>query len=103
MVLQPRAITVDKKRAVLRIDWNNDFTSEITFTVLRYACPCAECKGGHGNMGTAPDQSIYDLPVEDSPTTRIQKIEAVGTYGITIEWDDGHHYGIYNWEYLREL
>ena len=103
MVFQPRGITIDKKSSVLKIDWTDDLTSEITFTVLRYACPCAECRGGHDNMGTAPDPSIYELPAEDTPATRIQKVNPVGTYGITIAWEDGHHYGIYNWQYLREL
>jgi len=43
------------------------------------------------------------MPEEDSPQTRLRQVEAVGTYGITIQWEDGHHFGIYNWEYLRAL
>ena len=37
------------------------------------------------------------------PETRLVNIEAVGTYGLTPQWEDGHHYGIYNWNYLRKL
>jgi len=33
----------------------------------------------------------------------LRKIEAVGAYAISVEWEDGHHYGIYNWHYLRAL
>ena len=43
------------------------------------------------------------MPAEDSPKTHLRQVEAVGGYGITVEWEDGHHYGIYTWEYLRAL
>ena len=54
-------------------------------------------------MRSEPDPEVFHLPVEDSPATRMKKVEAVGSYALTIEWDDGHHYGIYNWNYLRLL
>jgi len=22
---------------------------------------------------------------------------------VTIEWEDGHHYGIYQWQFLRDI
>jgi len=40
---------------------------------------------------------------EDSPRTRLRNLEAVGTYAVMFEWEDGHHYGIYNWNFLRLL
>ena len=30
-------------------------------------------------------------------------IVAVGSYALTIVWEDGHDYGIFNWHYLRAL
>ena len=54
-------------------------------------------------MRAEPDPAVFDLPDEDAPATRMRNLEAVGTYAITIEWEDGHHYGIYNWDYLRAL
>lgn len=54
-------------------------------------------------MRSEPDPEVFGLPEEDSPATNLQNIEAVGTYAVTIEWKDGHHYGIYSWNYLRAL
>ena len=99
----PTGITADKYNRTLIINWNDGMKCEYSFTLLRNACPCAECKGGHENMGTAPEPEIYSLPEEDSPRTRLKKIEPTGTYGVTIEWEDGHHFGIYAWDYLRLL
>jgi len=87
----------------LTIIWNDGHESTYPFSLLRHACPCAECRGGHDKMSAEPDPNVFLLPVEDSRATRLQNIEAVGTYAMTIEWEDGHHYGIYNWNYLRKL
>jgi DUF971 family protein len=54
-------------------------------------------------MRSDPDPEVFFRPVEDSPATRVQNVEAVGSYALTIAWEDGHHYGIYNWNYLRKL
>ena len=54
-------------------------------------------------MSSHPDPGVWSLPDEINPATNLKNLEAVGAYAITIEWEDGHHYGIYNWNYLREL
>lgn len=54
-------------------------------------------------MGSEPDPAVFSLPDMDTPSTRMRNLEAVGTYALTIEWEDGHHYGIYTWDYLRAL
>jgi DUF971 family protein len=54
-------------------------------------------------MRSEPDQTVFSIHLDDAPATRIRKIEAVGQYAVTIEWEDGHHYGIYNWHFLRML
>jgi DUF971 family protein len=54
-------------------------------------------------MRSEPDPEVFFEDLPDSPETRLVKIEAVGTYAINIEWEDGHHYGIYNWHFLRAL
>ena len=45
-----------------------------------------------------PSQILWSSPwkSKNSPQTRIRNLEAVGTYAITIEWEDGHRYGIYH-------
>jgi hypothetical protein len=54
-------------------------------------------------MRSDPDPVVFRLPDEDTPATRLKNLEAVGTYALMIEWEDGHRYGIYNWHYLRDL
>jgi DUF971 family protein len=99
----PTGITANRTTREMTISWNDGHTSKYPFSLLRYACPCAECRGGHANMRSDPDPLVFSLPIIDDATTRIRNIEAVGSYAITIEWEDGHHYGIYTWSYLRAL
>ena len=99
----PRGISADKKNIELTITWSDDHISSYTFSLLRYACPCAECRGGHDKMNTELPGEVFYMAVEDSQATRLIEIESVGSYGITIKWEDGHHFGIYNWHYLRAL
>lgn len=99
----PAEITVNKKTKELIITWNDEHISTYPFALVRYACPCAECRGGHEQMSAEPPQEVFYMPIEDNPSTRLVKVENVGSYGLTIEWEDGHHFGIYNWHYLRAL
>lgn len=54
-------------------------------------------------MRSTPDPEVFWLANEDSPGTRLQNLEAVGAYALTPTWEDGHHFGIYTWSYLRAL
>lgn len=103
MEVAPSGITADRNISQLIIQWDDGHLSTYSFSLLRHGCPCAECRGGHENMSQEPDQDIFYLPEKDSPSTRLRNLEAVGTYAISIEWEDGHDYGIYNWHYLRAL
>src|SRR4030066_1070314 len=99
----PTGITANKKIKELTVTWGDGHISTYPFSLLRHACPCAECRGGHDQMSDEPPREVFYMPIEDSPGTQLVNIERVGSYGITIEWGDGHHYGIYNWHYLRAL
>ena len=101
--LVPTGIIADRQAHTLSITWNDGHISAYTFSLLRHACPCAECRGGHDQMSAEPPEAVFDMPEEDNPSMRMVKIEPVGAYAITIEWEDGHHFGIYNWHYLRAL
>lgn len=101
--LFPTGITANRQTSELTISWNDDVSSAYPFAMLRNACPCAECRGGHENMRSEPGPEMFTIPLVDANSTRIRNIEAVGNYAITIEWEDGHHFGIYNWRYLRAL
>ena len=99
----PVGITADRLTRQMTIDWSDGHHSVYPFAFLRRACPCAECRGGHENMGTLPGPEVYAMPDEDTPANRLRNDEAVGAYAITLEWEDGHHFGIYNWSYLRAI
>lgn len=99
----PISITADRQASSMTVQWADGHISQYSYALLRAACPCAACRGGHEYMSATPDEAVFSQELPDSPATRIRSLEGVGTYAITIEWEDGHHYGIYNWHYLRAL
>jgi DUF971 family protein len=99
----PKGITANKKTKELSVQWSDGHMSVYPFSLLRNACPCAECRGGHDQMSEEPPQEEFYMPLEDNPSTRLISVEGVGSYGITIRWEDEHRFGIYNWHYLRAL
>jgi DUF971 family protein len=78
---KPTSITADRNERVLKITWSDGHESAYPFAGLRAECPCAECRGGHENMGQPPNQ----LVIRDTPNEgiNIEHIEAVGTYDNT--------------------
>ncbi len=103
MHFSPAAIKANRTIRVLSLTWDDGHISEYPFGLLRAACPCASCRGGHEHMRAEPDPEVFLVHLPDSPATRMKRIEGVGSYALTIEWEDGHHYGIFNWHYLRKL
>src|SRR5215210_171390 len=85
---KPTGITANKKTREFTITWNDNHTSVYPFDLLRAACPCASCRGGHENMKSEPDADVFNTNLEDSPSTRIANVVAVGSYALTIVWED---------------
>ncbi len=96
-------VTADRTTRKMTIVWADGHVSTYDFTLLRAACPCAECRGGHENMRSTPDPAVFQVSLGDSPATWLTNVEAVGHYALSLEWEDGHRFGIYTWEYLRAL
>ncbi|HEY2982298.1 MAG TPA: DUF971 domain-containing protein [Anaerolineales bacterium] len=103
MTEKATGITANKTARKLTITWDDAHVSVYPFGLLRAACPCASCRGGHQNMRAEPDADVFERKLEDSPATRLTNVVAVGSYALTIVWEDGHDYGIFNWHYLRAL
>ena len=101
--IKPTGITANRQTSELLVNWNDGHESIYPFSLLRYACPCAECRESQENMSETPAPDAIDILLEDSQSTRLEKVEVVGTYAITIGWENGHNFGIYNWKYLRAL
>lgn len=100
---KPIDISANREQAKVTIKWNNGEESVFPFDLLRNACPCAECRGGHANMKSEPDDSMFIIPLMDTKTTQLLGIKPVGGYAISLEWGDGHSHGIYTWHYLYSL
>jgi DUF971 family protein len=99
----PKNITADRTMAILTTVWSDGHVSVYPFGLLRAACPCAACRGGHENMSPEPDEAVFSIKWPDGPEARIVSIEQAGAYGIILVWEDGHRFGIYNWHFLRAL
>ena len=98
----PTNITLQQSTGTLAVTWPDGRTCHYPVAQLRMACPCAECRGGHANMGRQSDpDSLSDLhPDRDY---RVERLELVGNYALQFFWDDGHHAGIYTWDFLYRL
>lgn len=95
---EPVAITADVDTRLLRIEWADGVESTYDFEQLRWACPCAHCRGEMGRPG--------ELDFTDRLTpeqTELVDLQQVGHYAIMPVWYDGHNTGIYTYQYLREL
>jgi DUF971 family protein len=97
---RPLNIVADRNERMLVITWDDGKECRYPFAGLRAVCPCAECQGGHENMGRPADkEALYSTA---DPQLNIESLEQVGSYAITIHWNDGHYHGIYTWQYLHD-
>lgn len=107
---KPTGITLDRKNKLLIIKWEDGAECRYALGLLREACPCVECRGGHANMGQKPDVNTLlggpgslTIPLARAKSYEIARLTPVGNYALMPEWTDGHKAGIYTWSYLREL
>jgi len=98
----PKAITLNKTENYLEITWDDGQICQYPLPELREACPCAECRGGHQFMGREHDPQDI-LALKPARSYKITTINMIGNYALQPSWDDGHHTGLYTWEYLRRL
>ena len=99
----PIKINVQKKENLLHIEWDDGHLSQYPFLLLRAACPCADCRGGHENMSSEPTPEMFSIQLPESPAIHLETISLIGSYGMSILWQDGHQHGIFSWQYLRKL
>lgn len=101
--MRPTRVAASRSRGVLILDWDDGARSEIPLRGLRAACPCAECRGGHAGMGEPGSPEMLQRPLPEGWSGELTQLEGVGNYALQPVWSDGHSYGIYSWEYLRQL
>jgi DUF971 family protein len=54
-------------------------------------------------MGDAGSPEMLRAPLPPGASSELVGLEQVGSYALQPVWADGHSYGIYSWEYLRQL
>jgi DUF971 family protein len=98
----PTDITLHKSEGYLEVTWFDGEVSRYPLSHLREACPCADCRGGHQNMGLehAPTNLLTLTPAR---SYKMENLVPVGNYAVQPIWDDGHNSGIYSWEYLHYI
>jgi len=90
----PTEFTLHRVSRVLEIAFDDDTRFVLPIELLRVYSPSAEV------MGHSPGQRVLQVGKED---VSIDRIEPVGNYAVCLYFDDGHHTGIYSWEYLYRL
>jgi len=91
---------VDLVRAdnVLEITWEDGARTRHPGAQLRWACPCAECRGEAGVPGRL---DVAGELAEDE--LRVTDVGLIGQYALQIGFASGHATGIYTFTYLRLL
>ncbi len=103
MAVRPAKIQLSRSRAVLIIHWDDGSCSEFSWQALRAACPCAECNREPGQEGGPSGVGQVLIPLAPAIPAELERAEAVGNYALQLYWKDGHSWGIYSWDYLRQL
>ena len=80
----------------LSVLWQDGNQADFDVRDLRLACPCAQC------VEEMSGRPLLD-PTKVRPDIAPVVVTSVGSYGITIRWNDGHSTGIYSYERLRAM
>ena len=82
----------------MEITWEDGAHTSYTGEQLRWACPCAECRGEAGMPGRL--SRLKSLAPEE---LRIRDVALVGQYALQIAFESGHATGLYTFSLLRQL
>jgi DUF971 family protein len=92
----PVGVVAEEASGTLLIDWSDGHTTRHPIVWLRWQCPCALCRGEMGVPGRL--SSVSELsPLE----TRLDDVQPIGRYALMPFWGDGHHDGIYTYDFFR--
>ena len=90
----PTDIRLHKKSHTLEVVFEGGVSFDLPWEYLRVFSPSAEVRGRRGK-----DHRL----VIGKENVKVTRIDPVGHYAVKLFFDDGHHTGIYDWRYLREL
>ena len=83
---------------VLEISWEDGAVTRLEGPKLRWACPCAECRGEAGSPGRLA--ALDELPRDE---LQLDDVSLIGQYALQIGFASGHGTGLYTFHYLRNL
>lgn len=92
--MQPVLLKLHQRSRILEVEFDDGARFELSCEYLRVYSPSADVKG-HG-----PGQGTLQIGKEN---VNIERIEPVGNYAVRLHFDDGHHTGLYSWQYLYDL
>lgn len=90
----PSEIQLHQASRILEIIFENEEAFNLSCELLRVYSPSAEVRGHHES------QAVLQVGKE---RVNIERIEPVGSYAVALYFDDGHHTGLYSWDYLYYL
>ena len=95
-----KLVTFETVNDLMLFKWEDGLESYINLKILREKCPCADCEGEKDVFG-----NIYkgDTKPMNENGFLLKGIQPVGYYALRPFWNDGHHSGIYSFEFLRTL
>jgi DUF971 family protein len=91
---QPLALTLHQQSRVLEVAFADGCSFRIPFELMRVYSPSAEVKG-HG-----PGQEVLQTGKRN---VQVTALDPVGNYAVQPTFSDGHHSGIFSWDYLYFL
>ena len=91
---KPVNIALHQVSNFLEIEFDDSSKAKLSTEYLRVFSPSAEVKGH------SPGQEVLQ---SGKKSVKIDSIEPVGNYAIRLLFNDGHHTGIFTWDYLHEL
>lgn len=98
-------LPIDIKKATenqLTIIWDDGHESFFSMINLRKQCPCATCKHTRDNQSNDPLKVLTSNEIIPD-NMQVKEAEIIGRYAVQFTWSDGHHEGIYSFDFLREL
>ncbi len=96
MKLAPVATEIELKseERLFVITFEDGAKFELSYEFLRVYSPSAEVQGH------SPSEAVLQVGKRE---VAIKEVDPVGNYALRITFDDGHHTGLYSWEWLYEL
>ena len=92
------------------ITWAGGHSSVYDRPYLRSKCPCATCRGTHGEATTLVEEKKPRFAIRTGPrpatvtaALRIAGVEPIGQYALRFTWGDEHNTGLYSYRYLRSI